>query len=121
MPDGDWASKTCIYMHRLIASHAFGVLGEKHVDHKDGDGLNNVRSNLRLCERTQNMFNARTRAKPSGLPKGVNKNGRRYRATIRIHGRVIHLGYFDTPEEAHCAYMVAAGKLAGEFACNGVR
>lgn len=117
-----YAHKTT-YLHRAILSRLLGrelVKGEV-VDHIDGDGLNNTRSNLRLATQSQNMGNqGRSIANTSGF-KGVSwhKGRGKWQAQIKV-GRVNKwIGCYDDPAEAHAAYMTAACELFGEFANNG--
>lgn len=101
-------------MHRLISQPEDG----QFVDHIDGDGLNNRRSNLRNCTHSQNMANtAATRRNKLGL-KGAFaiEDGKSFRAIIRVEGRRIHLGCYPTPEEAAAAYRGASKVVYGEFA-----
>lgn len=102
-----------IYLHRTLMGEPEGL----EVDHRDGDGLNNRRANLREATRSQNQHNRRIRTDISSGFKGVywNKRGQKWRAFIRINGKEKHLGYFTTPEEAHAAYCAASDKYHGEF------
>lgn len=50
--------------------------------------------------------------KKTDLPLGVNQVGKRFRAQKRVLGMSTHVGYFDTPEEAHKAYLRYGGKNA---------
>jgi len=106
-----------IYMHREIAQPSSQVL----VDHRDGDGLNNRRTNLREATRAQNARNARRSITNTSGFKGVtfHKGAGRWMAQIHVRGRHLYLGLHDTPEIAHEAYMAAARKHYGEFASNG--
>lgn len=103
-----------ITMHRLLAG-AEGL----QVDHIDGDGLNNRRSNLRVGTVSQNQANRRTAFGASRF-KGVNreKRGKPWRAAIKVNGRKIHLGAFEDEAEAARAYDQAALEYFGEFACT---
>lgn len=102
-----------LYLHILLMGRRSGL----EIDHADGDGLNNRRSNLRWATRAQNQFNIGPKAyNPSGL-KGISFDPRcrKWRARIRIGGRETFLGYFETPEAAAEAYREAAHRYHGEF------
>lgn len=106
--------QTKVYMHRVIMSAPIGMF----VDHKDHDGLNNQKSNLRLCNHSQNGRNRQvSRNNTSGF-KGVcwNKQAEKWMAYIKDNGISRTLGNFDSREEAAKAYDMAARKLFGEFA-----
>jgi hypothetical protein len=101
-----------IYLHRLVLGGNPEV-----VDHADGDGLNNRRSNLRATTQANNVKNIRRSSLNTSGYKGVHrtKNGR-WQAQIKAAGRSRYIGNFDTPEAAHDAYCKAAAELHGEFA-----
>lgn len=102
-----------LYMHRVIAGSPIS----KITDHKDGNGLNNRRSNLRVCGYSQNAANKKARASSSSGLKGVcwDKNSGKWQATIRVNGRETYLGQYATKEEAHAVYVVAGNAAYGEF------
>jgi hypothetical protein len=109
------------YAHRLIYMLATGAdPGELHIDHIDGNGLNNKWSNIRVATQAQNAHNAQKPKSNSSGYKGVSrlKRGRneRWLAQIIAHGKQIYLGTFPTPEQAHDAYCKAAAELHGDFA-----
>lgn len=106
-----------VRMHRQILGLTTGD-GVKS-DHRDCNGLNNQRRNLRRATHTQNMQNSRMRLRnPIGL-KGVIKTHHcvnRWSAVIRVSGRLIRLGCsFRSPQAAHRAYCRAAKKYHGRF------
>lgn len=102
-----------IRMHRLILGAPDGVF----VDHINGDGLDNRRSNLRLCSHGQNIRNQSVRAHSSKY-KGVSYNKRlgKWTAHICLDYKLRRLGCFESEEEAAAAYDLAAISVFGEFA-----
>lgn len=101
-------------MHREIMQAPAGMV----VDHIDGNGLNNRRSNLRLCTRMQNSRNRRKNRDSTTEFKGVwrdKRTGRCY-AQIRFKGKNLYVGVFDTAIEAARAYDRKALELFAEFA-----
>lgn len=101
-------------MHRVLMGAEKGEL----VDHEDHDGLNNRLGNLRRATKAQNAMNSRPlRANNTSGYKGVARYRKKWQAGINLNGKRIHIGNFDTPEEAARAYDRAAIELFGEFAC----
>ncbi len=108
--------QTAIALHR----HLFGLKkgDPEFVDHRDGNGLNNLRSNLRISTNSQNQQNCGlSRVNKSGH-KGVcwHKVKKVWIANIRVKGVRVHLGYFHKIEDAARAYHIAAVWYFGEFA-----
>jgi hypothetical protein len=103
-----------IRMHRLIMK----TPRELEVDHKDGDGLNNQKHNLRNCTRLQNVLNQMTQqTNKTSKYRGVLWNAeRRWRVQIQYKSKVYYLGYFDCEEEAARCWDKKAKELFGEFA-----
>ncbi len=101
-------------LHRLIMGDPPGL----DVDHRDGDGLNNQRSNLRVATGSQNCRNSRKAANCSSQFKGVSwtPTTERWLANIYADGRNLYLGSFRNEAEAALAYNVAARDCFGEFA-----
>jgi hypothetical protein len=102
--------------HRLAWLYVKGQWPLYEVDHRDSDGLNNTWINLREATRAQQSANTVLHVDSTTGFKGVTKRGRRFGAKIVLRKRPIHLGYFDTPDEAHVAYVNAAKQHFGEFA-----
>lgn len=98
-------------MHRLILKPKRGL----EVDHKDRNGLNNQRCNLRPCTRAQNMWNT---GPVTGKYKGVSyqKNIGKWNARISYYGLRWRIGFYETEELAAEAVDCAAVVLHGEFA-----
>ena len=105
-----------ILMHNVIA----GDLPPGFVrDHKDGNGLNNQRNNIRTCTAQQNQMNSRPRKNTSSTGfRGVShfKRDNKWEAYINLNGKRRHLGLFPTKEDAARAYNNAAKELYGEYA-----
>lgn len=102
------------YMHRLIINAMKG----QQVDHKDRNGLNNKRNNLRLCNNSQNNANkpAKTTNKTGYRGVHFNKIRKRYMAYLFINGKRIFGGYFKKVEDAAIKYNELSLKYHGEFA-----
>jgi hypothetical protein len=114
--------KQKILMHRVIMGLPPGRVPE--VDHKNGNPLDNRRSNLRIATRSQQGANQRTSRRLYGL-KGVHwdKEARKWKVEIRINGKLRNLGRFALGDEVEAAraYDRAAVEAWGEFALiNGV-
>lgn len=98
-------------LHRLIA----GING-LDVDHRDGDGLNNRRLNLRPANESQNGANRGISKNNSSGFKGVSIRKSSFLVHIQVLGKKMHVGCYRTPREAALAYDIAATKHFGEFA-----
>ncbi|MBN1359208.1 MAG: HNH endonuclease [Sedimentisphaerales bacterium] len=100
-----------ILMHREIVHAPKGLI----VDHFDGNGLNNRRSNLRICTPWQNVHNSGPHGRGSKF-KGVYPSGDKWYAVIKHKGRTHYLGTFADEVEAAKARDRAARALQGKFA-----
>lgn len=103
-----------ILMHRVIFQAPKGV----EVDHKNGDTLCNLKSNLRLATRKQNSQNRKIGNGNTSGYKGVTwyKSSKKWRSQIQINGKKVSLGYFDDIIDAAKAYDICAKTHFGEFA-----
>lgn len=104
-----------VKLHRLIMNAPEGM----HVDHINGDPLDNRRENLRIATPQQNQANSRKRAAATSHYKGVSwhKKSKQWRATINFNRKQEHLGFFKDQDLAAAAYDARARQLFGEFAC----
>lgn len=102
---------------RAVQMHN-AIMNEKSIDHIDHDGLNNQKSNLRVCTRSENMMNMGKHEKASSIYKGVcffNRD-KKWLAQIKINGKRIRLGTFASEIEAAKAYNEKAIEFFREFA-----
>ena len=114
---GRWYAVTYRNGQHLYLHHA--IMGSTdEVDHIDGDGLNNRRSNLRHCTHQQNLWNARRQANNTSGYRGVSFDKKRgkWLAYIVNGGCQKHLGRFDDPVAAARAHDAAAIATRGKFA-----
>lgn len=102
-----------VYLHQFLMKPPPG----KVVDHIDGNGLNDRRSNLRVVDRRLNQLNCRPSVRSSRF-KGVRLSPwtRKWYAAITLDGHTIRLGPFDKEIEAARAYDRKAHELFGEYA-----
>lgn len=116
---GGKENRKTILMHRFLMDAPKDLV----VDHINGDGLDNRKSNLRLVSQTQNLRNKKMCKNNKCGFKGVylhqSRHGdviySRWVAEIQYKNKKYHLGRFDTPEEAHGAYVEASKRLHKEM------
>jgi len=104
--------------HRLaLIISGIEIPENKQIDHTNGDKKDNKLANLRLVTYDQNNQNVGRRKDNLSGFKGVGFDSRRkkWRSRIRSNNKMLWLGYFNTPEEAHEAYCREANKLHGPF------
>lgn len=100
-------------VHRLAWLYMTGTWPEALIDHIDGNRANNKWNNLRTATQSNNLENQK-QAQADNLSTGLlgaDRRGGRFRAQIQVKGKKQHLGTFDTPEEAHQAYIEAKREL----------
>jgi len=105
---------TVILMHREIVN----TPKEMETDHKNGNGLDNRRSNLRMCTRSQNLANQHSIIGSSKY-KGVawHKRDKKWMSYIMKDKQTHYLGYFTDEKDAARSYNKAAIEMFGEFVC----
>ena len=105
-----------LLMHRIILDAPRGV----QVDHRDRNGLNNRRQNIRLCTPSENSCNVGLKENNTSGYKGVSwhKPTKKWGVKIRVCGKRIHLGHFTNKHRAAKIYNEAALKYHGKFACQ---
>jgi hypothetical protein len=106
------------YAHRLAWLIVTGAWPSYDIDHKNNIRNDNKWENLRLATKSQNLMNTGVYKSNTVGYKGVHKrkNWNKWRARIIVNGKRLHLGDFNTPEEAALAYNEAAIKYHKEFA-----
>lgn len=98
--------------------HQFLMPGVKSIDHRDGNGLNNCRDNLRPATNQQNQRGFKhKRIGASSRFRGVcwHSEHQKWGSYISVSGKRLHLGYFLDEELAAKAYDCAARRFFGEF------
>jgi len=100
-----------IWMHHvIIGKHETMV-----VDHINGNGVDNRKSNLRHATCSQNQLNRKiTSVGKSGF-RGVYPHDGKWQSRLKINGKSHHLGTFETVELAAKAYISASIEMAGEY------
>lgn len=114
---GYYAVSGRVFMHRAIMGFSEPGFPYQQTDHRDGNGLNNRRFNLRPATPSQNQANSNKRIGRSVF-KGVywRKDRGKWKAQIRVKTKRRHLGHFVTERDAAQAYNEAALKFFGAFA-----
>ena len=105
-------------IHRLVAITFIENLEQKlEVDHIDNNKINNNFTNLRWCSRQENMQNRQIATNNTSGIKGVcwNKRQKKWNAQICFNRQQIHIGSYDTIEEAAFARQEQTKQLFGNF------
>jgi len=109
----DHGKKGLLYMHRVILNSPKGM----DTDHINRYGLDNRRSNLRICTRSQNLANRSLHRNNSSGRRGVfwSKQDSKWMARVKFNKRSYFVGSFDNIDDAARAYEVKAQELFGDF------
>jgi len=110
--------KKLFSVHRLICNTFLENPDNKpYVDHIDCNKQNNNINNLRFATASENEINKNKTQRNTSSVKGVvfYKQSNKWRASITIDGIYIHLGYFNTLEEAKQARIKKVNEVFGEF------
>ena len=107
--DGWYAVSDGVRMHRLI----LGISDDSIVDHRDGNGLNNRRRNIRVGTQSLNCVNRRRT--PGPYLRGARPKKGLWQAYIKQGGKQCSLGYFPTEKDAHSAYLAEAMRRYGDW------
>lgn len=105
------------YAHRLAWLYCHGEMPKGQIDHINGDRSDNRLENLRDASVEINQQNLRKAQKNSKtgllgvMYMGKNRRGKSYASRVHHNGKRHDLGYFETPEEAHEAYLIAKRRL----------
>lgn len=104
---------TKIYLHRVVA----GAVGKQIVDHINGDKLDNRKDNLRICSQSFNCFNSKLSKNNTSGFRGVSwlKCSGKWNPTITKDRKKIHLGLFESKEDAIRARIEAEKKYFPDF------
>lgn len=108
-----------IRQHRLILHPN----ADEIIDHKNQNRLDNRRENLRIANKQTNGINRPCNSNNKLGVKGVNlqTNGKKYTARIMVNGKTLHLGSYDTVEEASRVRMNKEKELFGDFAYEEIQ
>ena len=105
-------------VHRLVAENFLDWKENLQVDHIDHNINNNCIQNLRMATNQEQQHNTKVKKNNKLQIKGVEQAGKKFRARIMINGKHIHLGMFETKEEASIAYETKAREIHGQFYCE---
>jgi len=114
-----YAVRRSMIMHREIMN----CPNNKQVDHINGNGLDNRKENLRICNQSQNNANMRISKRNTSGYKGVSwhKECKKWRVRIQINSKMIELGRFSDINDAKNVYDEFSKKHFGEFHSDGIK
>lgn len=112
---------TMVLAHRLAWAMHYGEWPEMCIDHINGCRSDNRICNLREASHLENNRNCKLSSRNTSGYKGVSwrEDRGKWRASIRVNGAKVYLGYFKNAEDAYKAYCDAAMQHFGQFAHPG--
>jgi len=110
------AKRTVMYMHRLILN----TPDTMETDHRNGDGLDNRRTNLRICTKQENCRNRKMQSNNTSGFKGVywDADCNKWRADIGVDGTNVSLGKYDDLNAAIAVRQAKEREVFGDFTRN---
>ena len=105
--------------HRLAWLYVHGQWPPGELDHEDRSPDRNAVENLRPATQSQNGANQKRASNNTSGYKGVSRLNGKWRAQVKVNGRMRYIGCYDTPEDAHAAYCKIAAEVFGEFFSPG--
>lgn len=106
------AKRKLLSMHRTIMAIPRG----REIDHRNHDGLDNRRCNLRECSRAENQRNRLPEKGGTSKFKGTYWNKGKWQSVITCNGKYTYIGRYASEKDAAAAYNTKAKELFGEFA-----
>lgn len=100
-------------VQRVIWKWVTGADPAETVDHKNRIRDDNRWENLRLASRSEQAWNT-VKPNSTGFP-GVNRHGNKWRARLKVNGKIKYFSGYSTPEEASAAREAAAKKYHVDF------
>jgi len=113
--------QSCFVESNVIWFLRTGEWPHANIDHVDGNPLNNMPDNLRLCNQSENNCNSILRSDNKTGAKGVYPAYRKWKVQVWKNKRCFSLGTFEDFELAELVSIEARKKLHGNFAFAGVR
>lgn len=117
----------CDYAHarikgKLISMHRYILKSDKgeYTDHKNRNGLDNRKENLRICSQSQNQYNRKKQVNNTSGFKGISwhKKSKKWQVNLRIPGKQLYFGLYSNKEKALEVYNQNIKRICGEFARN---